>query len=327
MKRPRLRVRSRCWIPLGVLLLPPLAWTLLLAVLPTGWARARVVARLEAVSGRVIGLEGLRVGVCGGLTLTDLSVAAPATPTDPWLKIGRGRLDVSLAQLLFGRIDPSDVTLDGLILRVHRREDGTLEFADSITSASTADKNVETADADEPPLLQFRVTNSRLTLLDDSTGTQWEITNLEGGGIWEGKRTTIENLSGTLNGGQFELASQLDRSGAKPAFEAHARIEHANLDPGWRLLGYVAPVVTEESSSVQGKLDLDLYVRGQGTSRDDFRRALVGQGTFTIDPVQLTGAPVVAELARELGFSEASEVGAIRSNFVIKDARASVRRT
>ena len=90
MKRPRLRVRSRCWIPLGVLLLPPLAWTLLLAVLPTGWAHARVVARLEAVSGRTVGLGGLRVGVCGGLTLTDLCVAAP-TPSNPWLRSdGRG---------------------------------------------------------------------------------------------------------------------------------------------------------------------------------------------------------------------------------------------
>ena len=107
MKRPRF---PRRWlVPLGALLLPPLAWSLLIAVMPTEWARARVVARLEAATGRPVALGALRVGLLGGLVLRDLAVATPGKAADPWLKISSARLNVSIVQLLCGQIDPTDL--------------------------------------------------------------------------------------------------------------------------------------------------------------------------------------------------------------------------
>src|SRR4051812_12557754 len=46
MKRPRIRLR---WlVPLAFLLLPPMFWALLLSVVPTDWARQRLVNRMSA---------------------------------------------------------------------------------------------------------------------------------------------------------------------------------------------------------------------------------------------------------------------------------------
>jgi AsmA-like C-terminal region len=321
MKRPRLRLPSRCWIPLGVLLLPPLAWTLALAIFPTGWARSRVVARLEAVSGRPVTLGSLRIGVLGGITLRDVTVAAPANPSDPWLKASQARLDVSLAQLLFGRIDPSELTLDGLTLRVHRRADGTYELADSNAIAPTDADDSTVSDATEPPSLRFGLTNARISLIDEPTATRMEITEMAGRGVWEDKRATIDSVQGTLNGGRLELAAQLDRSGAKPSYEARLRVEKVELDSGLKLLAYIAPFGVEDSSGLQGNLDLNVYVRGTGLGRDDLRRTLIGQGTQTLEPVRLDRSPLVAELATALNLSETGQVGSVKSTFAIKGGR------
>jgi hypothetical protein len=55
-------------IACGPILIPPLLWVLLVAVVPTGWARRQVVTLLEARSGRRVGLEGLSVGILGRRT-------------------------------------------------------------------------------------------------------------------------------------------------------------------------------------------------------------------------------------------------------------------
>src|SRR5690349_11687107 len=60
MRRPRLGPRKL--VLLGLLLIPVLVWLLVLTLVPTEWARARVVARLSAASGRAVRLGALRVG-------------------------------------------------------------------------------------------------------------------------------------------------------------------------------------------------------------------------------------------------------------------------
>ena len=81
MKRPRL---SRRWlVPLGILLIPPLFWSLMLILVPMEWARARIVSRLGQATGRSVRLEGVRIGFLGGVQLTNLQIGSPARPRIP----------------------------------------------------------------------------------------------------------------------------------------------------------------------------------------------------------------------------------------------------
>ena len=320
MKRPRF---PRRWlVPLGALLLPPLAWSLLIAVMPTEWARARVVARLEAATGRPVALGALRVGLLGGLVLRDLAVATPGKAADPWLKISSARLNVSIVQLLCGQIDPTDLEVAGLSLRVHRRADGTYEMADSSLATSAAAGQSPARASHEPSGLNFRLTGGSVTVLDPSNGTRLELTGVEGRGTWEGRRTTVQEIRGTLNGGTFVLAAQLDRSGPAPAFEGQFKADGVALDSRMALLGYLTPIAAGAGApGREGRLNLNLYLRGTGTSRADLKRTLVGRGAVTLDPVKLDGSPLIAELADALRQPAGMRIGAVRSTITIRDGR------
>ena len=320
MKRPRPRVRRRCLIALGLLVLPPLAWSLVLAVIPTGWARSRVVARLEAVSGRSVHVGRLRVGALGGLILGDVSVASPASPNDPWLRLGDGRIDVSLLQLVCGQVDPTDLRIDGLTLRVLRRADGTFELADSDPAPAQTAAAVAKGSA-EPSALRFSFADARVTVIDASSGSRLELTGAEGRGSWEGRHATITEAHGTLNGGQFDLAATLDRSGPAPTVEGEFRAAKVALDRGMEFLDYLAPVRGGSAAGLEGRLDLNVHLRGQVTGRADLRRTLVGRGTISLDPVQLDGSPLVAELADALDVPLKGRVGSVHSDFTIRNGR------
>jgi AsmA protein len=128
MKRPRIRLR---WlVPLAILLLPPLLWALLLSVVPTDWARQRIVARMSQASGRTVRIATLRVGVLGGIYLTGLEIGAPGTAGDPLLKVAEAHINVSPLQLFCGQVEPTETDVRGIKLRVLRREDGSLELDD-----------------------------------------------------------------------------------------------------------------------------------------------------------------------------------------------------
>ena len=91
-RRWRWYVRILC----GLALLPPLLWLLVVLVAPTGWARRQIVARLESRSGRRVALDGVSVGLMGGIRLTNLQIGSPQGTTDPWLKAADIRLDFGL---------------------------------------------------------------------------------------------------------------------------------------------------------------------------------------------------------------------------------------
>src|SRR5262245_43639788 len=91
MKRPRLGPRRLVLI--GLVVIPLLVWVLILVLVPTEWARSRVVARLSAASGRSVRLGALRVGPLGGIRLTSLEIGTPRSADDPWLKIDEARID------------------------------------------------------------------------------------------------------------------------------------------------------------------------------------------------------------------------------------------
>src|SRR5205823_2057626 len=84
MKRPRWK-RLR-WLAL-LLLAPPALWGLVLAVIPTGWAKARLVAQLQQATGQPVRLGSLRMGPLGGVRLGNLEIGEPVLGDAPWLRV------------------------------------------------------------------------------------------------------------------------------------------------------------------------------------------------------------------------------------------------
>lgn len=319
MKRPRVRLR---WlVPLAFLLLPPLFWTLVLAITPTEWARTRIVARLRAATGRSIQLGSLKIGALGGVNLADLEIGAPGSDRDPWLRVASARINVSVLQLLAGQLDPSEIEIRGLKLRVLRRKDGSLELSDLLRSGPTNDPHGGAdCDCPGPSALEVWLRDAEVTVIDEPSRTRLELTQVEGRATWQGRLTSIPVLHGTLNGGPFTLAASLDRTGADPLFEGRFRAEGINLNDGTNALVYLIPVLsgTVDDGSVNGRLDANLYLRGQGATRDALRRSLVGQGAVTLDPVALDGSRFLAEVDHLVDLPDGVDVGTVKSDFTIK---------
>ena len=332
MKRPRARPWQRLKRyrkALLCVLVPPLIWSAILIVLPTEWARALLVERLSKSSGRSVQLGSLRVGLLGGLRLEGLEIGEPGGEGDPWLRADRLQIDLSLLHLAVGLGDPSRVEADGLTLRVHRFPDGSFEFGDLLASHPASPPPGSTAipasgPDDESAVcpMELVVRRGRVSVIDDPNATRFDCEEIQGRGTWDGRRAMIHELHGALNGGRLDLAAQLDRGPEGPAFEGQVRTDGIALDVEMGALNYLIPVLGESSeSSVGARLDLDLYVRGQGATAAEVRRTLVGRGTLTLDPIRLDGSEVLADLAGLLHQDADDAVGSVRSQFVVGQGR------
>ncbi len=87
------------------------------------------------------------------------------------------------------------------------------------------------------------------------------------------------------------------------------------------LLRYAVPVLAGAPLNLKGHLDSDLYIEGQGKTWDSFSRTLAGHGVVALDPVDLDGAPLVAELSKIAELSRQGGGASVRSDFEIKDRR------
>ncbi|AMV39353.1 AsmA family protein [Planctomyces sp. SH-PL62] len=125
-------------IPIGIVVAPALLWCLVVLVAPTNWARTHVIAALERSSGRTVHVDKLRVCFGGGLDLENLKIGAPGSASGPWLDAEKVHVDVSLFQLVRGRLDATALDVDGVKLRVQRRADGTFELADLVRAQRPA---------------------------------------------------------------------------------------------------------------------------------------------------------------------------------------------
>ena len=134
MKRPGCLRRRWPW--LGLLLAPALAWAVVLALVPTEWARDRLVDRLTKATGRSVRIGALRLGVLGDLRIQDIKIAEPNSATDPWLRVDEARIDVHLGQILCGNCEPNEIAVDGFSLRIWRKKDGTIEIGDLLRDRS-----------------------------------------------------------------------------------------------------------------------------------------------------------------------------------------------
>jgi uncharacterized protein involved in outer membrane biogenesis len=304
----------------GLALVPLLSWVLVIVVAPTGWARRQIVAQIEARSGRRVALDGLSVGPMGGIRLTNLQIGSPQDTGDPWLKAADVRLDFGLFQMLGGHCRPSRLVVDGVELRVLRRGDGTVELADLIRPVPPP----HSADGHTRPpesRVSVQIHRASVTVIDEPTQTRLRLGDVEGQGYAEGPLAIVEQLRGTINGGEFRFAARIDRTAKALAAEAQFRAEDMGLDNGMSILRYVVPVLSGAPPALKGRLNADITVRGHGASWPMVCDDLSGHGVVALDRVGLDGTPVIAQISR---FSESAgrrQAGSVRTDFVYQDRR------
>jgi len=309
-------------IPSVVLLIPSLFWLLILAVTPTEWARTKVVAKLGNATGRTIHLAKLRVGALGGVHLEGLEIGAPGSNHDPWLKIASARINVSALQMISGQFEPSEIAIDGLSLRVLRRQDGTLELADLLRPIALKPETSE-ASSCETASFEVRLLGGTVTVIDQSSNTLLNMAGVQGHATWHGKHTAIPELHGSINGGTFNIAASWDRTKPECAYDAKIHVKDLVLDEGTNSLIYLVPILSglPRSKSLEGRLSTTLDIQGAGTSRDMLRRSLIGQGSITLDPITLDGSRLLEDLAALIDLPREDRVGVVTSDFVIREGR------
>jgi hypothetical protein len=320
MKHPRLRLRRRL---LAWLVLPCALWGLILALVPTEWARARLEGRLGQAIGKTVRLGAVRLGVLGEVHLRDLEIGESAALADPWLRVDDLRINLHLLNILSGQCVPTRVNAEGVNLRVHRNQDGSLEFGSLLASSNARSTSVR---AQQPARLkgcsiEFVVQNGHLSLTDEPSQTRLEFHKIESQGTWDHRRAVIQKFRSELQGGEVELVAQLDRSSEPALFEGQLRAKGVALGDSMGALSYLIPVLSQASGAVDGRLDINLYVRGEGTTRAEIRRSLVGRGTVGVEPIRLDGSKVLTELASVVDLPNSTQLGSIHSQFTLANGR------
>ena len=325
MKPLRWYRRRLVAIAATILLLPILLWGAILVVTPTGWARARLVRELEAATGRKVAIDEIRLGLLGNFRARGIAVAEPGTPSDPWLRAEDARLDVHLLGMLTGCCRPTDIAVDGLDLRVHRRADGTLEFADLLAADPDAPSPTpaDEAAASKRGVVTLTLTRAKVALIDDPSATRLDFDSAVGKATWDGTHAVVEGLKGRLNGGTMEFACKYDRNPGAPAFEAETVARGVSLGVGMRALGLLVPVVSDASDSLAGTLDLDLTLKGAGTSLADLTTGLKGHGAIRLEPIDLSASKLLDTIDALKKIPRSSRVGAVSSHFAIEGGRVS----
>jgi len=322
MMPPRWNRRRVVQLLIAVPAVPAVLWGLVLLVAPTDWARARLVAELEAVTGRKVAIGSIQIGLLGHMKVGGIAVAEAATPDDPWLTAREARLDVHVLQMLSGCCKASGIDVDGLDLRIHRGPDGTLEFAgifDSDPKAATAAGTASPARSRADLTLTLR--GARVVLIDDPSATRVELSEAEGKATWDGSLLAVESVRGRLNGGTLDLAGRFDRASTSGAFAIEARARGVALGVGMKSLGFLVPVVSDVADSLDGKLDLSLALKGEGTSLETIRSGLKGHGAVRLDPIDLSGSKILDTIDGFHQVPRVSRVGSVDSHFAIADGR------
>lgn len=327
MKCPRLR-RLVAGASLG-LAAPPLLWLAVVAAAPTGWARDRIVAALQRETGHEVRLAAVRIGPLGEVRLRGLELARAGRGEDPWLRAESIGIDIHAGQLLAGRLAPGRVEARGVSLRVHRDADGQLEIGELLSHPSRTSPDSPSGPA--PPAeeagreVEFRLDGAHIVVLDDPTGTRLEFSELQGQGTWRPLRATLDELRGRLNGGPFLLEGELERGPGSPMFEGELRARKVDLRRGMEILHYIAPVLAGASAGLEGRLDLNLYLRGQGHTRTELVSSLTGRGAIRIDPITLEDSQLLVELGRVLTLPEGTRVGSVGGDFEVAHERVTTR--
>ena len=177
--------------------------------------------------------------------------------------------------------------------------------------------------AHERPPVTFHIRADSIALVDDPSHTRLLLRNVEGEGVRQGRRTVINHMRGTLNGGPFRFAGELDRGDLTRSVAGRMQINDVVLDDGMSVLRYAVPVLAGAPLNLKGRLDADIDLTGRGATWDELVQSLRGKGLIAIDPIDLDGAPLVGELSKVAELSRQGRLASIRTDFVIKDRRIS----
>ena len=295
MKRPRLRGR---WPWLGLLLVPALAWAVVLALVPTDWARARLVDRLASATGRSVRIGALRLGVLGNLRILDLSLAERSTPDRPLAPGGRGpgrrpprpgpprplRPGRDRGR---GRLAPG-LAAEGRHARDRRpppRPPGPARAAGPAATAAEAPIAAEGPGREHPGRRRAERDPVRP---DRGRGR---------GDAATAGSSTLDELKGHAQRRDLRDGRQArPRPGHAPVRGRGPGQRRRDRRAGCRRSAYFVPVVAGTTDGVGGKLDLLLALKGQGATRAEVRRSLRGHGSVLLDPIDLDGSKFLAAL-------------------------------
>lgn len=304
------------------LVVPPFLWLLVVAAAPTGWARERIVAALRRETGHEVRLAAVQLGLLGEVRLRGLELAHPDQPNDPWFQAESVAIDIHAAQLLAGRLAPGKVEAQGVMLRVHRDAEGHFELRRLLRHEPRVhDPSSPRSPDDANHEVIFRLTQGRILVRDEPTGVRLDLTDLAGDGTWRSDRATLHELRGRLNGGPFLLEGELERGPGSPMFEGELRARKVALERGTNILRFITPVLSGAAPGLEGRLDLNLYLRGQGDTRAELERSLAGKGAIQVDPITLEHSQFLSELSRVLTLPEGTRVGSVGGEFELAHGR------
>lgn len=313
-------VRRLLFLFVAIAAAPFLLWGLIVLIAPTGWARAYVSSALEQSSGRSVSLEKLSVRLAGGIDLVNLRIGAPGALADPWLEARKVHVNVGFFHMLFGGLDATVLDVDGAKLRVLRRSDGSVELQDLVRAEPSAPRSSAEDSSGSTPMI-VRIQNSEVLVVDEPTGSRFTLEEVEGEATWDEGRTIAGVFNGTINEGPFQLSATLNRTPDRPSFEGQLRADRVILDDGMAILRYLVPVLAGPTPKIRGDLSMELYLRGEGDTREMLVKTLTGSGRITIDPIELDGTELLTEVEKRIALKTKTKFASLNSDLVVRDGR------
>ena len=324
-KKPPCRWRKRL-VPLGILSTPLVVWLAITLIVPTGWARHRIAARLQQATGRPVEIGSIAMGWLGDLSVRDVAIAEPGDVAHPWATIPEARLNVHLGHILLGQCAPSEIRLIRPSLRFARDGRGIWQCGGLVPPAAPGAPRNAAAETEASATATTLVIEDGAVSLDDQTGRfHLELSGVVVRGTIAPGVVMVEDARGMLNGGVVHLAARVERDGHALRFETETRAEGVDLDGGLDGLAHLVPIVEGGGDVIRGTLQVHLTLKGRGRTIDEVLRGLRGDGSFLIDPVDLTDSRFLEALNVLGEWPETEQVGALSSDFTIADGRANSR--
>lgn len=128
-------------------------------------------------------------------------------------------------------------------------------------------------------------------------------------------------FNGSINQGPFQLSATLNRAPGRPSFEGQFQADRVVLDDGMAILRYLVPVLAGQTPRIRGDLNMELYLRGEGDTRELLAKTLTGRGRITIDPIELDGTELLSEVEKQFPLKTRSKFASLNSDVVVRDGR------
>lgn len=327
MKRPGKRFAR---ILIAVLALPPLFWAAVVFLMPTGWVQRAVVASITKSTRQVVTLDAVRIKPFGGVELLGLRIASQAVADNPWLSVEEIAVDLSLSDLVRGRVEASACVASGLVLRVRRDALGHLEFGDILRQHDGPDGEAiaKSDDDDESRELTISLVNATIHVDDEPSGAKLDFTEVQALATITDSSAALTEFTGNLNGGSFTCAATLDR-GMNKAIAAQVQARGVSLDMGTKPITLLVPLLAPvgDQGHAHATLELDADLTAHASSSDVFGKTLAGTGRVALDDLALDDSRILREVQVLLPVPTRGRLGSLRGQFAVADRRVTTSDT